>query len=71
MTQNERILRHLQDGNRITQGEAFYEYGISRLASRICDLGKMGFVIQRRRITRKNRYGEKVSFSEYWMEDGK
>ena len=38
MTQNERILRHLQDGGTLTQAEAFLEYGVGRLSSRICDL---------------------------------
>ena len=35
MTQFERILRHLQDGNTLTQAEAFLEYGVGRLSSRI------------------------------------
>ena len=39
-TQCERILRHLRDYGSITQGEAYSEYGITTLASRIHDLMK-------------------------------
>lgn len=39
-TQCERILRHLRDYGSITQKEAYAEYGIARLASRINDLKK-------------------------------
>lgn len=45
MTQNERILRHLNTYGSITTYEAFSEYGITRLASRICDLRKDGYAI--------------------------
>ena len=42
MTQNERILRHLNEQGSITQLEAMKEYGIMRLASRISDLKRKG-----------------------------
>lgn len=69
MTQNERILRHLQDGGSLTQAEAFMEYGVGRLSSRICELRRAGYPIKREFITRKNRYGEPVSFCRYWLQD--
>lgn len=65
MTQCEKILRHLQDYGTITSLEAVNEYGIMRLASRICDLRKAGYEISGQMITSKNRYGDKVSFKEY------
>ena len=68
LTQSERILRHLQDGGSLTQAEAFMEYGVGRLSSRICELRRAGYPIKRKFITRKNRYGEPVSFCEYWMD---
>ena len=41
------------------------EYGIMRLASRITDLKKAGYPIRREMVTRKNRYGETVTFARY------
>lgn len=69
MTQNEMILKHLQTGRSITPGEALTEYGCMRLASRISDIEKMtGRTIARRKVSRKNRFGKRVSYAEYWLE---
>lgn len=67
MTQNQRILRHLQDYGSITQGEAFTEYGIMRLASRVNDLRRAGHPIITERVDSVNRYGEKVHYGRYRM----
>ena len=68
-TQCERILRHLRDYGSITQKEAYAEYGIARLASRINDLKKKGFNITSETVTGKNRYGEATHFSLYRLEE--
>lgn len=68
-TQCERILRHLRDYGSITQGEAYSEYGITRLASRINDLKKRGCRISSETVTGKNRYGEDTHFSLYRLEE--
>jgi hypothetical protein len=65
ITQCERVLRHLNDYGSITSALAMEEYGIYRLASRISDLKKLGFPIEREMVTGKNRYGESVSFAKY------
>lgn len=65
VTQCERVLRHLNDYGSITSALAMEEYGIYRLASRISDLKKLGFPIEREMVTGKNRYGESVSFAKY------
>lgn len=70
MTQNERILRHLRDYGSITQLEAMQEYGIMRLASRISDLRRMGYKIEREMIARNNRYGEATRFASYRISEG-
>lgn len=70
MTQSERILRHLQEGGTLTQAEAFLEYGVGRLSSRICELRRAGYPIRREFVTRKNRYGEHTLFCKYWLENG-
>lgn len=67
MTQCERILRHMQDYGGITSAEAMTEYGIFRLASRICDLKKQGYIIAAETVRGKNRYGEPMHYSRYTL----
>ncbi len=71
MTQCERILRHLQDGNTLAQAEAFLEYGVGRLSSRICDLRRAGYPIKGEFVTQKNRYGEPCTFVRYSLNETK
>ncbi len=67
MTQNERILRHLQDVGQITSMEAMQDYGIMRLASRVNDLRKEGHPIITEVVEGHNRYGEKTRWARYRM----
>lgn len=68
MTQNERILHHIETYGSITQLEALQEYGCMRLASRITDLKRKGIKIKRITETSRNRYGEKIRFARYFKE---
>lgn len=68
MTQCERIYRHLRDYGSITSLEAMQEYGIMRLASRISDMKKAGAAIRAETVAGQNRYGEKASFSRYYLD---
>lgn len=65
MTQNERILRHLNDYGSITQLEAMGEYGIMRLVSRVSDLKRLGYGINTVMETGRNRYGEATHYARY------
>ena len=65
MTQCEMILKHMEECGSITGWEAVQEYGIMRLASRITDLKKAGYPIRREMVSRKNRYGDTVTFARY------
>lgn len=67
MTQNDRILRHLREVGGITSAEAMTEYGVYRLASRISDLRRMGYDIEKETVKAKNRYGEPTAFARYTM----
>ena len=67
MTQNEKILRHLQDFGSITTMEAFPEYGCTRLSARIKDLRNDGHRIRTTFETAQNRYGDKVSYARYTL----
>jgi len=48
MTQRAEILRHLDSGQPITQGDALKLYGIARLAARIHELRDQGIEITKR-----------------------
>jgi hypothetical protein len=43
-TQNDRILRFLMEGKRITAGMAMDMFGVMRLAARVADLRKLGYI---------------------------
>ena len=61
-SQNENILAHLKQGNRITALEALNRFGCFRLASRISDLKKQGLNIDSQMI-----HWEGKKFKEYWL----
>ena len=65
ITQCDKVLRHLKDHGSITSFEAFNEYGILRLASRINDLRAQGIAIVSETASGKNRYGETTHYSVY------
>lgn len=65
MTQNERILRHLNDYGSITQLEAMGDYGIMRLASRMSDLKRLGYEFDTVMEVGRNRYGEATRYARY------
>lgn len=68
MTQNERIIRHLNEYGSITPLEALSEYGIMRLASRISDLRtRGGYDIRREMVEGRNRYGEPTRYARYTL----
>lgn len=66
-TQCDRVLNYMITYGRISDSIARDMLGICRLASRICDLGKRGYRIDRADKTVINRYGQKVQVREYWL----
>lgn len=64
MTQCQRVLDRIETKGSITSMEAF-EMGITRLASRVHDLRKMGINITSETVYGQNRYGERVHFAKY------
>ena len=65
LTQNQRIIEYIDSHGSITQLEALNELGIMRLASRISDLRKRGYMIESKMDTVHNRYGEKCRVKRY------
>ena len=66
-TQCDKVLEYMRQFGSITQLQALSDIGCMRLASRISDLRQQGYAIGRRIKTGKNRYGESVSFAEYYL----
>ncbi len=64
MTQVQQIINFMQEHGSITTMQAF-EMGITRLASRIFDIRRMGIDIESETVTAKNRYDEPVHFARY------
>ena len=69
ITQNDRIIKYMQDYGSITSAEAMQDLGVYRLASRIHDLRDRGIGIIKEMETAKNRYGDNVSYARYRLED--
>ena len=68
-TQCDKVLEYMKTFGSITQLQALQDIGCMRLASRISDLRYQGYAIGRRIKTSKNRYGDSVSFAEYYLEE--
>jgi len=66
-SQVELIVEYLEEGNSLTGIEALNMFGCFRLASRINDIKKLGYDIEKRTVKRNNkRYAEyKLKIKEY------
>lgn len=60
-----RILRYMEENGSITPLDALNYTGCFRLASRISDLRKEGYEIDREMVTVQNKYGEKCTVASY------
>lgn len=65
MTQYEAILQYLDDFGSITPMEAFSDLGITKLATRISEMSRMGYAFNKTMTTSLNRYGKAVSYMRY------
>ena len=70
MTQRSRVLRYMREYGSITSLEAFRDLGITRLSRVIFDLRK-DHAIGSTTESSRNRYGEKTSYSRYYLADEK
>lgn len=64
-TQAQRVLDYIREFGSITQLEALKELGVMRLASRISDLKRQGYIIESKPEAVLNRYGEKCYIKRY------
>ena len=69
MTQCQRVLEYMRQFGSITPMDAMQDLGCMRLASRIKDLKQQGYAVGRRMKSGRNRYGNPVTFAEYYLEE--
>lgn len=67
-TQSTQILESLKDGRALTPWEAMRDFGCMRLAARIMELKRAGYLIGDRWIERKNKFGTTVRFKQYFLD---
>ena len=65
MTQNDAVIKHIEDHGSISQMEAYSELGVCRLSERIREIERAGRAVVRKRVTDKNRYGKTVTYTRY------
>ena len=65
MNQHQRIIKYLKDYQTITPFQAFADLGITKLATRVSEMKRKGYVFNQELITTKNRYGETCQFMQY------
>lgn len=65
-TQNDLVLKYLNEKGSITAYESYAELFVTRLSARIYNLKhKYGCEFEEEWITKKNRYGQTVTFKKY------
>lgn len=65
MTQHKAILEYMERHGSITPMDAFADLGITKLATRVSELIRLGHKIRKTPTEGKNRYGEPVRFMKY------
>ena len=68
MTQGELVIKYMQDFGSITPMDAFKDLGITKLATRVSELKREGYKINKETVKSKNRYGKKTWFAQYSIE---
>lgn len=69
MTQEEKVLSYLKEGNTITCMSAFRDFGITQIATRIFSLKKKGHPINKRTVSVPTRYSNPVKVAQYYYGD--
>lgn len=65
MTQQQRILKYMDDFGSITTYEAFADLGITKLTTRISELRRKGYEILQEKVPHVDRYGNKSYYNRY------
>ncbi len=70
-TQNDRVLRYMENHPSITSLDAIRDLGCTRLSARISDLRRKGYTIDTQSVIVRNRDNKKVRVTAYSLvQDG-
>lgn len=69
VSQKDRIINYIRQFGSITSWEAYQDLGVMQLGARIDQLQKDGYAFRTEWESKKNRYGENVSFKRYYLAD--
>lgn len=69
MTQKERIINYIKEFGSITSLDAYKDLGITQLGARIDGLKKDGYIFKTEWESGKNRYGDKIDYKRYFLEN--
>lgn len=67
--QCDRVLDYMRRFGSITQADAYADLGVYRLASRMHDLKEQGVKFEANYETKRNRYGEPVTYVRYTLKE--
>lgn len=70
MNQCELVANYIHEHGSITTHEAYFELGITRLASRIHDLAEAGYSFKKESVKVPTRYGGKATVTRYRFNEG-
>lgn len=71
MTQDERILKFIEEHGSISPMEAWNELGITKLATRVSYMRRhCGIEFEKYYVKTRNRFGEPVSYMRYSLKNG-
>lgn len=69
ITLKDRVVQYMRENGSISQLQATYDVGTTRLSAIIFNLKEEGYKIGWRDVKAKNRYGDPTTFREYWIEE--
>ena len=66
-SQQERIIKHLMRGRKLTRAQAMEQLGIANVTARISELRQAGHNILDTWKTQRNRFGDACKYKVYFM----
>ena len=69
MTQREQILEYIKEHGSITPMDAFYRYNITKLATRISEMRRMGINFIKVMETKSHEDGRTVRYMRYYLDE--
>ena len=63
--QHARIKQYIEDFGSITPMQAFSDLGITKLSTRICEMERKGYKVEREMVKGFNRWEEPIKYMRY------